>query len=110
MYVARVAAARERHVTLMPTAQLRHEAGDEARKKDFQTPGTGRSSLFSPYWRREDRGSGIVCWLDFPVYQSDTLLQEKHPWILVSVRNIDIYYSSIIIRLTSILYQTSVSK
>ena len=72
-------------------AQLRHEARDEAGRKDFQTPGTGRSSLFLPYSRREDRGSGIVCWLDFPVYQSDTLLQEKHPWILVSVRNIDIY-------------------
>ena len=72
-------------------AQLRHEAGDEAGRKDYQSPGTGRSSLFLPYSRREDRGLVIAYWLDFPVYQSDTLLQEKHPWILVSVRNIDIY-------------------
>ena len=64
-------------------AQLRHEAGDEAGRKDYRSPGTGRSSLFL-----QARGSGIAYWLDI---QSDTLLQEKHPWILVSVRNIDIY-------------------
>ena len=40
-------------------AQLRHEARDEAGRKDYRSPGTGRSSLFLPYSRREDRGSGI---------------------------------------------------
>ena len=90
MYVAGVAAARERHVTHMPSFDNKLETRLGGRSSGHRAQ-EGLVCFYRTRGERIEDRVYIVCWLDFPVYQSDTLLQEKHPWILVSVRNIDIY-------------------